>query len=220
MRRLLPLVLRARSLPLVVFALVAPSVVAFTVVGPQLGLAVGALSVGVLLVLAARARYDEAIEVAASPDGRYRLLVVAARALDQPELTERIAGVAAAGERVSGHRVGGGAELVVLVPARSSRLDRWADDLGRARDQAQRSLALSLANLATAGLAARGRVGDGDAVQAIEDELHTFPAREVVLVDGPGLGAREVEEVRRRLDRPVIALTGAGAQESEASSAA
>ena len=206
MRRLLPMVLRARSLPLLVFALVVPSVAAFTLVGPQLGLAAGALSVGVLLVFAARARYDEAIEVAASPDARYRLLVVAARPLDQPELAGRIASVAAEGERALAAGSTAAAELLVLVPARASRLDRWASDVGPARDEAQRSLALSLATLAAAGLDARGSVGDADAVQAIEDQLHTFAAREVVLVDGPGVGSREVEEVRRRLDRPVTRL--------------
>ncbi len=206
MRRLLPLVLRSRSLPLLVFALIFPSVAAFTLLGPQFGLAAGALSVGVLLVYAARARYDEAIAVAASPDDRYRLLVVAGRPLDQPELATRIAAVAGEGQRVVSGASAAGPDLLVLVPARASRLDRWASDIGPARDQAQRSLALSLASLATAGLDARGSVGDADAVQAIEDELHTFPAREVVLVDGPGIGAREVEEVRRRLDRPVTRL--------------
>lgn len=205
MRRLVPLVLRARTLPLVVIGLVIPSVAAFSIVGPQLGLAVGALSVGVLLFLAARASYDEAIEVAGSPDDRYRLLVVTGRPLDQPELAQRIAAVASEGERVTG-APGGEAELLVLVPAHASRLDRWASDVGPARDQAQRSLALSLATLATAGLSARGRVGDADTVQAIEDQLHTFPARELVLVDGPGVGPGEVAEIRRRLDRPVTAL--------------
>jgi hypothetical protein len=206
MRRLLPLVLRSRSLPLLVFALIFPSVASFTLLGPQFGLAAGALSVGVLLVYAARARYDEAIAVAASPDDRYRLLVVAGRPLDQPELATRVAAVAGEGQRVLGAGSAAGPELLVLVPARASRLDRWASDVGPARDQAQRSLALSLASLATAGLDARGCVGDADAVQAIEDELHSFPAREVVLVDGPGIGSREVEEVRRRLDRPVTRL--------------
>jgi hypothetical protein len=201
MRRLLPLVLRSWSLPLLVFALVFPSVAAFTVLGPQFGLAAGALSVGVVLWLAARARYDEEIAVAPSPDDRYRLLVVAARPLDDPGLAERVVEVVDEGIRAM--PLGTEAELLVLVPARASRLDRWASDVGAARDEAQRSLALSMATLTAAGLDARGSVGDADAVQAIEDELHSFAARELVIVEGPGLGARELEEVRRRLDRPV-----------------
>jgi hypothetical protein len=202
-RRLFPLVLRSWSLPLLVFALVVPSVAAFTLVGPQLGLAAGALSVGVVLFLAARTRYDEAIEVAPSPDRRYRMVVVAARPLEEPELTAKLAELAEAGATALGAQE---SELLVLVPARASRLDRWASDVGPARDEAQRSLALSLATLAAAGVEARGAVGDAEAVQALEDQLHTFAAREVVLVEGPGLGAAEIEEVRRRLDRPVTRL--------------
>jgi hypothetical protein len=202
MKRLVPLVLRSWSLPLVVGALVAPSVAAFSLVGPQLGLAVGALTAGAVIVLAARARYDEEIEVARSPDGRYRVLVVAPEPLDDPATVEEIAAIVSEGEAAA-IRVGEPAELRVLAPARSSRLDRWASDLEAGRDSAQRALAVSLGSLAAAGLDAAGRIGDQDAVQAIEDELRAFAAREVVLVDGPGLGPTEVEDIRRRLDRPV-----------------
>jgi hypothetical protein len=202
MRRLMPLVLRPWALPLIVLGLVVPSVAAFSIVGPQLGLGVGALTVFVLVVIAARARFDEEIEVAPSPDARYRLLVVARQAVDDPATVERIAQVAAEGERTGA----GEPELRVLAPAPVSRLDRWASDLGEARDEAQRFLALSLASLAAAGLEATGKVGDPDPVQAIEDELRTFPAREVVLAGDDGLDAGQVEEIRRRLDRPVRQL--------------
>lgn len=213
MQKLVPLVLRSWSLPLIVLALVAPSVAAFSLVGPQLGLAVGALTVAVVIVLAARARFDEEIEVAATTDRRYRLLVVTPGPLDDPNLVERIAAIASEGESVFG---GGPAELRVVVPARSSRLDRWATDLEPARAAAGRALAVTLGALGVAGLDAGGRIGDGDAIQAIEDELRRFSAREVVLVDGPGLGLGEVEEVRRRLDRPVRGLAQATASSKRA----
>jgi hypothetical protein len=203
MERLVPLVLRSWSLPFVVLALVAPSVAAFSLAGPALGLAVGALTATAVIALAARARFDEEIEVATPPDRRYRLLVVAPEPLDDPALVERIVAIASEGEGAAGREP---AELRVLVPARSRRLDRWASDLEPARDQAQRTVAVSLGSLAAAGLDAAGSVGDGDPVQAVEDELRAFPAREVLLVDGPGLGSGEVEEVRRRLDRPVREL--------------
>ena len=119
--------------------------------------------------------------------------------------SSEIVAIASDGEASAGP---GPAELRVVAPARSSRLDRWASDLRPARGAAQRAVAVSLGSLAAAGLDAAGRVGDGDPVQAIEDELRGFAAREVVLVDGPGLGAGEVEEVRRRLDRPVAAASG------------
>ena len=199
MRRLMPVVLRPWTLPLIVLALVAPSVAAFSIVGPQLGLAVGAFTVAAVILLAARAGYEEEIEVAAQPDARYRLLVVAPDAIDDPAAVEWIAAVAEEGRRHST----GEPELRLLAPARMSRLDRWASDVRRSHDHAQRALALSVAAFAAAGLEATGSVGDGDAVQAIEDELRTFPAREVVLAGGESFPRSEVEELRRRLDRPI-----------------
>jgi hypothetical protein len=199
MRRLLPVVLRPWSLPLIVLALVLPSVVAFSIVGPQLGLAVGALTAAVVVLIAATARFDEEIEVAASPDSRYRLLVVAPDAVEDPATVEQIAAVAEEGSRLGE----GEPELRVLAPTQVSRLDRWASDLRGGRAHAQRALALSIATLAAAGLDATGKVGDPDPVQAIEDEFRTFHAREVVLAAGAGLGRAQVDEIRRRLDRPV-----------------
>jgi hypothetical protein len=76
----------------------------------------------------------------------------------------------------------------------------------KARRAARAAVAASLGAFAVAGLDAAGKVGDASPVQAVEDELHTFPAREVIVVDGPGLGASEVLELRRRLDRPVREL--------------
>jgi hypothetical protein len=201
-RRLLPIVLRPWTLPLIVVALVLPSIAGFALAGPQLGLAVGALTAAVVIVLAARARYDEPIEVAARPDQRFRLLVVTAGPISDPPEVERIARIAAEGNRA----VASGAsepEVLVLAPATQGTLDRWASDVGKARERAGDVLAVSLGSLTAAGLEVRGSVGDADAVQAIEDELRTFPAQEVVLVHGPDLGARESAEVRRRLDRPV-----------------
>ena len=195
----MPMVLRPWALPLIVLALVVPSVVAFSVVGPQLGLAVGAITAAAVVLIAARARFEEEIEVAAQPDGRYRLLVVAPHGVEDPVAVEGIAAVAAEGRRHSA----GEPELLVLAPARMKKLDRWASDVRDARAQAQRALALSIASLAAAGLNATGKVGDADALQAIEDELRTFPAREVVVAGAQGLEPGEVEELRRRLDRPV-----------------
>jgi hypothetical protein len=202
MRRLMPIVLRPWALPLIVLALVVPTVAGFYIAGPPLGLAIGALTVAALIVFAASAKYDEEIEVAAPPDERYRLLVVAPDAVDEPSAVERIAVVADEGRRHSR----GEPELRVLAPVRMRTLDRWASDVRNARSHAQRALALSLASLAAAGLDATGKVGDADPVQAIEDELRTFPAREVVLADRGSIQPSEVEELRRRLDRPIRQL--------------
>ncbi|HEY8640345.1 MAG TPA: hypothetical protein VIL53_07545, partial [Solirubrobacterales bacterium] len=58
------LTIKAWMLPLIVIALVVPGSVGFIVAGPGLGLAIGALSVAIVLVVAAAQRPDEPIEVA------------------------------------------------------------------------------------------------------------------------------------------------------------
>ncbi len=205
MKRLVPLVIRPWMLPLIVAALVVPIIAGFAFGGPPLGLALGAIAVAVLLLVAAAARYDEPIETLPAPDRRYRVLVVAEQPVETP-MVERIAAIADEG-RVALDREQA-PQVLVVAPARSSLLDRWASDLGEAREAAAKVLAISLASLAAAGLDASGRVGDPDPVQAISDELLSYPAREVVLVAGPGLGGAEAEEVGRRLDRPVRLLGG------------
>ena len=211
MKRLVPLVLRSSTLPLVVLALIAPSVAAFALVGPQLGLAVGALSAAAVIALAARARYDEPIVPAAAPgDGRYRLLVVAPAPLEHPGTIEEIIEIIDDGRRAPRFATDAAPQVMVLAPATSSRLARWASDVSEARTGARDRLAVSLAALAAAELDAVGRVGDGDVVQALEDELPGFAADEVAILTGRGVGRAEVEEVRRRLDRPVRTLEPLG----------
>ena len=204
MKRLVPLVIRPWMLPLIVAALAVPIIAGFATAGPPLGLALGALAVAVLLVIAARASYDEPIATVAAPDLRYRLLVVADQPVDDPGVVGQISAIAEEGRAVLDRDQS--PQVLVLAPARTSLLDRWASDLGEAREAAARVLAVSLASLAAAGLEARGSVGDADPVQAITDELASFPAREVLLVPGPGLGGAEAQEVGRRLDRPVRLL--------------
>jgi hypothetical protein len=98
--------------------------------------------------------------------------------------------------------------VLVVAPAAQGTLDRWASDVGKARARARDVLAVSLGTLTAAGLDVRGRVGDPDAVQAIEDELRDFPAQEVALA---GLSRADAEEVGRRLDRPVRRIADSGA---------
>ena len=90
----------------------------------------------------------------------------------------------------------------MLAPALNRRLSHWMSDLRRARLGAQERLAVSLAALAAARVDATGRVGDADPVQAVEDTLASYPAQEVIFVTGAGEND-EVEDVRRRLDRPL-----------------
>ncbi|HEU4737362.1 MAG TPA: hypothetical protein VFS48_10105, partial [Solirubrobacterales bacterium] len=88
----------------------------------------------------------------------------------------------------------------VLVPARIGFLDRWTSDVEGARHGAQQRLVMTVAALAKAGVAAEARVGDEDIVQAVEDQLQSYPATEVVLVSGAGEDAgAAAEELRSRL---------------------
>jgi hypothetical protein len=205
-RKLEPLQIKAWALPLVVLAIAVPIVAAFAALGPNVGLAVGALAAATIIVLAARARFDEPIEVAHAPAGRYPLLVVIIEPLDEPALADQLTRIASEGARATGADPEREPEVVALAPALNKPVAHWLSDLRQARYEAQKRLALSLATLAAAGVDARGQVGDSDPVQAVEDLLRTFPAREVVFV-GAADRPREVEDIRRRLDRPVRELT-------------
>jgi hypothetical protein len=67
-------------------------------------------------------------------------------------------------------------EVLVVAPALNSAVRHWASDEDGARAAAQQRLKRSLAQLEGYGVAARGEVGDGDPLQAIEDALRTFGA--------------------------------------------
>lgn len=167
----------AWKLPLVVSAIAVPIVAAFLVVGPALGVAVGALAAFAIIAVAARQKPREPIGTAAT-GGPRRILVVVTCAADDPGTVQRIASAAGLSEG------GDDAEVLVLSPARVGFLDRWASDVEGARQSAQENLVATVAALAKAGIAAEARVGDEDVVQAVEDQLQSFPASEVVLVSG------------------------------------
>jgi len=204
-RRLEPVRLKPWLLPLIVLAIAVPIVAAFEFTGPGGGLAVGAIAAATILVLAARATFDEPIEVAAPAADHFAMLVVVTAALEDPGLAGAISEIAAAGARATRPHAEGRPEVLLLAPATNSGFAHWLSDLRQARFDAQRRLTLSLATLATADVDARGEVGDSDTVQAIEDTLRSFPAQEVVFVTG-GDNNGAVEHVRRRLDRPVRVL--------------
>ena len=208
MRKLEPLHIEAWALPLVVVAIAVPIVAAFAALGPMVGLGVGALVAATILVLAARARFEEPIEVASSPAGRYPLLVVIMEPLDDPALAGQVTQIASEGTRVTGAEPEREPEVLVLAPALNKPVAHWLSDLRQARYEAQKRLALSVATLAAGGIDARGQVGDSDPVQAVEDVLRTYPAREVAFVGAADRGG-VVEDIRRRLDRPVRELTAA-----------
>jgi hypothetical protein len=192
------------KLPLIVIAIAVPIVAAFLVVGPALGMAAGALAAFALLVVAARQKPRGPIGSAAR-GGPRRILLVITCAAEDPAAVQQIA---TAAELTGGSD---DAEILVLSPARIGFLDRWASDVEAARQSAQDNLVVTVAALAKAGIAAEARVGDEDVVQAVEDQLQSFAASEVVLVSGGDGGddsaaAAELEpRLRARFHHVVLA---------------
>lgn len=188
------------KLPALVAAIAVPTVAAFYLGGPGFGVTVGAVVAVAIVVVAVRARPRGAIGEPPSPASRRRLLVVVTRPLED---REAIAAIAADAEARGGEPA---AEVLVLAPVRIGFLDRWASDVEGARRQAQRNLVISVASLATAGLAAEARVGDEDLVQAVEDTVGEYAATEVVLVtaedDEDPAAAQAAAELEDRLRAP------------------
>jgi hypothetical protein len=173
------------KLPLTVAGVVVPIVAAFMLGGPGLGVAIGALAAVALVAVAIRQRPEGPITSADRGDAKHHVLIVAAGGVEEPADVAEIKRVA---------RLRGGAdedEVRVLVPARIGFLDRWASDVEDARHRAQQRLVMTVAALAKAGVAAEARVGDEDIVQAVEDQLQSYPATDVVLVSDGDDGADE-----------------------------
>ena len=144
--------------------------------GPGLGTAVGALAGVLLTYLAVKQRPRGGIGDSPDPMLRRRLLVVVSRPVEDAATTAAIASEAG----IDGSR--DLAEVRILAPARIGFLDRWASDLEPARREAQKALVISVASLAKVGVVAEARVGDEDIVQAVEDQVGSFQATEVILV--------------------------------------
>jgi hypothetical protein len=98
--------------------------------------------------------------------------------------------------------------VLVVTPALNAPLKHWVSDEDQARAEAQKRLNASLATLAESGVQARGEVGDGDPIQAIEDALRTFGADEIILSTHPEgrshwLERGVVEKARERFAVPI-----------------
>jgi hypothetical protein len=182
------------KLPVIVAAIVIPIVAAFAVGGPGVGMAAGALAGVAILAVAVRQKPRGPIGSAVAKDGRRHVLVVVTCAVEEPAAVAEIAREAGLGGQGNAD-----ADVLVLAPARIGFLDRWASDVEGARRQAQENLVATVAALAKAGIAAEARVGDEDVVQAVEDQLQSFPADEVVLVDGSDREVAAAEELQSRL---------------------
>jgi len=198
----------AWKLPLIVTALVVPIVAAFELGGGGVGVAAGALVAGAVVFVAARQRPRDPIGSLPEDGGRH-VLVVVTRPVEEPAAVRRIVAAAELGGKGDEDAV----EVRVLAPAKIGFLDRWASDVEGARQAAQRNLVATVAALAKAGIVAEARVGDEDVVQAVEDQLQSFTASEVVLVGEEGDVGEEAAaselEGRLRADFRRVTLDGA-----------
>ena len=198
------LALAAWKPPLIVAAAAVAIVGGFYLGGPGLGMAVGALAAGAIVVIAARAVPRGPIVPAPLPGLRRHLLLVSRFPLEDPLTIDRI-------ERLCASADPGAAttELRLLVPVSAGFCDRWSGERRSIRARAEGSCVHSLAALAKAGLTATAGLGDEDAVPAVEDELRTFPATDVVLLTAPGDPAGDehaAAELRARLQTDFLHL--------------
>ncbi len=191
--------LRAAWAPFAIIALILPATIGFLIGGPGPGLALGALTGFALLWIAARRAPAGMIETEPATDSRRRVLLVIGREIDDPRTLETAARKA---------EISLDSDIVIRVvsPTRSNTLDRWAGDYRRGQAEAQRRLVITVASLATAGVEADARVGDLGIVQAVEDQLRSFAATDIVLVTGSDAedpeAASAAQELERRLHQP------------------
>jgi hypothetical protein len=182
---------------LLVFAIAVPIVVGTLLGGPGVGVALAGLAGVALVYWAVQMRPRAGIGVVPDTMVRRRLLVVVSRPVEDEVTTAAIAAEAG----IDGSR--DLAEVMILAPLRIGFLDRWASDLEPAREEAQKMLVISVASLARVGVVAEARVGDEDIVQAVEDQVGSFVATEVVLVTAPDRedpdAARAAAELAGRL---------------------
>lgn len=185
------------KLPLLVLAIAVPIVVGTLLGGPGVGLALAALVAVGIVYWAVQMRPRGGIGEPPDTQVRRRLLVVVSRPVEDAATTAALAAEAG---------IDGGrdlAEVMVLAPLRIGFLDRWASDLEPAREEAQKALVISVASLARAGVVAEARVGDEDIVQAVEDQVGSYAATEVILVTAPDAedaeAAHAADELAERL---------------------
>jgi hypothetical protein len=156
------------------FALIVAAAAVATWLGFVVFLALTAVAVGWWI----RARREEPplrTRAASVPEDVRRILVVANETVGGSELFAVIA------ERSEGVDE----DVLVICPALNSPLRTWVSDEDGARAAAQHRLDATLARLASAGIDARGEVGDGDPLQAMDDALRTFGADEIVISTHP-----------------------------------
>ncbi len=127
-----------------------------------------------------------------------RLLIIANKTCPCPTLIDEIV-----------NRAGSGGEVRIVAPALNSRLRHYVSDVDDSIADAESRLAEAVDALAEAGVEGAGIVGDADPLTAIEDELASYDAHEILISTHPPgesnwLAADLVERARERFEVPVL----------------
>jgi hypothetical protein len=154
------------------------------------------------LVYVARARNTQPRQQVPSRRGaanERRILVVANETVGGSRLREEIR------RRSEGYEE----QVFVVTPALNSPLRHWASDEDDARAKAQERLDASLSRLRAAGVDAKGEVGDGEPLQAMEDALRLFGADEIIISTHPEGRSHWLEKgvVRAARERFAVPIT-------------
>lgn len=105
-------------------------------------------------------------------------------------------------------RVDADTEVLVVAPALASRLGFWTND-DRWQRCAGEVVARTTRMLAAAGIASRGRIGDADPLQALEDVLRSESVAELIVAHGTAERASRLQRelLRRAGERRVVPTT-------------
>ena len=148
----------------------------------------------------ARGTLPHQAEVVRDADDAYRVIVMANQTVGGRALLEEIKA------RCQGRT----SEILVVVPAlTSSQLEHWASDVDGAIAEARQRLEDSLRAMGSAGLTARGDIGDHhEPNAALEDALRYFAADEVIISTHPPHKSRwlergVVDRARREVPLPI-----------------
>lgn len=144
------------------------------------------------------------------PAGERHVLVIANETVAGAELLDALRDLASQAPT----------QVLVVCPALNSPVRHWVSDEDAAREAAAGRLEASLVAMRAAGIEARGEIGDGDPLQAIDDAMRTFAPDELVISTHPAgrshwLERGVVEGARDRFAVPVrhvvVDLEAAGA---------
>jgi hypothetical protein len=144
---------------------------------------------------------EPAVWARRAPGEQRRILVVANETLPGRSLRDEIQNRAKPGP----------AEVLLVAPALDSSASHWSAEKDATRAEASGRLEEAVAGLVTAGVEARGVVGDADPLRAIDQALRTFAADEVLIATRPHgksdwLDRDVVASARERFPVPVAHL--------------